>query len=358
MKKKKKKIIFIIPIIIILLVVTGISLCFYFTSPVNGSDAIVEFTVKEHTSTVEVIDELKKKNLIKNTLFTKLYLKVNKFDSIKAGNFELMRSMSLRDIFKTITSSKNIKDDSIVVTFVEGQTIKDYAKELNKKLGINEEEFINKTNDIEYLKTLINKYWFLTDEILNESIYYKLEGYLSPDTYMFYPTAKAENVIEKMLDQTDSILKNYKTVIQSNNHTYHQLLTLASIAELEGKYLEDRKNIIGVFYNRLANGDKLGSDVTTYYGAGIKMADRDLYESELIASNGYNTRSDSMMGKMPVGPICNPSKDSIEASINYNSNDFYFFVSDKNSKIYFSRTNDEHNNIINDLINKGLWFEY
>lgn len=356
MNMKKRKLRIIIPAIIILLVVTGIGLCFYFTSPVSGSNAIVEFTVKENTSTTEIINDLKKKKLIKNVLFTKVYIKINNINSIKAGNFELKRSMSLKEIFKTITNSSNIKEDTVLVTFLEGYTIKDYAKEVNKNFNISEDEFINQLNNKEYLKELINKYWFLTDEILNEQIYYPLEGYLAPDSYLFNKDAKITDIVEKMLDQEKEILDEYKNKIESSGKSVHYILTLASVAELEGT--EDRKDIVGVFYNRINNGDKLGSDVTTYYGAGIKMSDRDLYESELNAANGYNTRSDSMAGKIPVGPICNPSKDAISSTINYNKNDYYFFVSDKNGNIYFNKTYDGHINTINDLVKKGLWFEY
>ena len=40
-------------------------------------------------------------------------------------------------------------------------------------------------NDSSYIKSLIEKYWFLTDSILDSNIYYPLEGYLAPDTYHF-----------------------------------------------------------------------------------------------------------------------------------------------------------------------------
>ena len=201
MNMKKRKLRIIIPAIIILLVVTGIGLCFYFTSPVSGSNAIVEFTVKENTSTTDIINDLKKKKLIKNVLFTKVYIKINNINSIKAGNFELKRSMSLKEIFKTITNSSNIKEDTVLVTFLEGYTINDYAKEVNKNFNISEDEFINQLNNKEYLKELINKYWFLTDEILNEQIYYPLEGYLAPDSYLFNKEAKITDIVEKLLEQ-------------------------------------------------------------------------------------------------------------------------------------------------------------
>ena len=54
-----------------------------------------------------------------------------------------------------------------------------------------------------------------------------------------------------------------------------------------------------------------------------------------------------MNGKLPVGPICNPSKEAIEATVNYNQNDYFFFVADKNNNVYFSKTNEEHQQMIN-----------
>ena len=71
--------------------------------------------------------------------------------------------------------------------------------------------------------------------------------------------------------------------------------------------------------------------------------------------NGYNTRSTTMIGKMPVGPICNPDVSSIEASINPTDNDYLFFVADKNGKIYYSKTMKEHEAKIAEIKQKGDW---
>ena len=102
----------------------------------------------------------------------------------------------------------------------------------------------------------------------------------------------------------------------------------------------------------------LGSDVTTYYAIGVDMSERDLYQSEIDDINPYNTRSPGAAGMIPVGPVCNPSAEAIEATINYNPNDYFFFVADKNNNIYFSKTSEEHQQIINKLINDGLWYTY
>ena len=92
------------------------------------------------------------------------------------------------------------------------------------------------------------------------------------------------------------------------------------------------------------------------------MSERDLRQKEIQTYNPYNTRGPNMNGKLPIGPICMPSKTSIAAVIdilkNYIPSDELFFVSDKNGKLYTTKTNAEHNNRIKELKAKGLWFVY
>ena len=130
------------------------------------------------------------------------------------------------------------------------------------------------------------------------------------------------------------------------------------MAELEGKSTEDRAEIIGVFYNRITQGMSLGSDVTTYYAFKVDMGDRDLTAKELNTENPYNTRGPNMVGKIPVGPICNPSKSAIEATLEYKETDALYFVADKTGKVYFTKSNSEHNKKIQELKDKDLWFIY
>ena len=102
----------------------------------------------------------------------------------------------------------------------------------------------------------------------------------------------------------------------------------------------------------------LGSCVTTYYSVKINMGDRDLYQKEINAANPYNTRGPGMEGKLPVGPISSISKISLDAVINPIETDYLFFVSDKNGKLYFTKTNAEHEQMIDELQIKGMWYEY
>ena len=355
-----KKIKIIIPIIIILLMGALIGLCLYLVSPVSNKSKKIIFEVKPFTDGYgmkSLISDLKDDNLIKNESFTYYYARLNKFD-VEAGTYVLNTNMSLREIFTKISDSSNVKEDTITITFKEGRNMKGIISTITNNTSITEEEILNKLNDTEYINSLIKDYWFLTDDILNPNIYYPLEGYLAPDTYEFKKDAKIEDIFKKMLDQELDILDVYKASIDKSNLSIHQIMTLASIAELEGNSSNNRKNIIGVFINRLNSGMSLGSDVTTYYAIGVDMSERDLYQSEIDDVNAYNTRSPQAGGMIPVGPICNPSYESIEATINYNENDYFFFVADKNNNVYFSRTNEEHQQIINKLINEGLWYTY
>ena len=352
MKKK------ILPIIIIIIMLGLSAFCYYLTMPVQSKSEEVKFKVNNGESSKAIIKNLKDEGLIKSELFTYVYVKVNNLHDVKAGNFKLNKNMSLREIFNTITDSSNTKADTFTITFPEGKNMRGIINIITTNTSITEEEILNKLSDQEYLKSLVSEYWFITDEILTPGIYYPLEGYLSPDTYEIKKDAKIEDIFKVMLDEEGEKLNSLKASIDSNNLSIHKILTLASITELEGKTLEDRKNIVGVFYNRLNNGMSLGSDVTTYYGARVDMSERDLYQSEIDDPNPYNTRAATAIGNLPIGPICNPSKDAIEAALNYTPNDYYFFVSDKNGKIYFSRTDAEHQQIINKLVEEGLWYTY
>ncbi len=324
----------------------------YQVSPTDkSSDAKVEVVVKPGMSTSQIASLLKKKYLIRDEFFFKVYMKLNRRDSIKASTYYLSKNMNLDKIVSLL--EKGASNTDISITFKEGKTIKDYAKVVSESTNISEEEFLAKMKDTTYLTSLINSYWFLTDAILDSNIYYGLEGYLAPDTYNFKDKdVTVEEVIKTLLDQEEKNLSPYKDALSKMN--IHEVLTLASMAELEGVKDTDRKLIVGVFQNRLSKGMNLGSDVTTYYAFNQAM-DKDLTSEMFNTYNPYNTRSSAMAGKLPVGPICNPSSESIVASINPTSSDYYYFVADKNGNVYYTKTSSEHSAKVKELKEKGDW---
>lgn len=327
-------------------------------SAVSRKSEPVNFVVEEGNNYYSIANDLLKNGLIKSKYSYKIYLKLHRPSHIKAGVYQLDRNMSVEKIVKTL--SGNIKHDlnSVNVTFKEGKNMRYIIEQIVANTDNKEDDVKDVLKDQEYLKELSKKYWFIDDEILNSDIYYSLEGYLSPNTYTFRKDVSVKEIFNIMLDQMDKELKPYKDDMKKSSYTPHQLLTIASIVELEGTDGSDRKGIAGVFYNRLNANWSLGSDVTAYYGAGVELSERDLTPVELNHQNAYNTRVSSMMGKLPVGPICNPSIESIEAALYPTEHDYYYFVSDKTGKTYFTKTDREHIAKRNELIEAGLWYTY
>ena len=266
--------------------------------------------------------------------------------------------MGTKKIIDILYKGSGKNNNQIKITFKEGENMTTFINKITKNTNITEEEITNTLKNKEYLQKIIGEYWFLTEDILNDKIYYSLEGYLYPNTYFIKSNSSdIKEIFEMFLDETKKQLSPYQDKIKENKLNIHEIMTLASIVELEGVSSEDRKGIAGVFMNRLDANMTLGSDVTTYYGARVNMGDRDLYSNEVTKCNDYNTRCASFTG-LPVSPISNPSIDAIDAVLNPIKTDNYYFVADKNKKIYFSKTITEHNNQIAKLKRQGLWFEY
>lgn len=352
MKKTAVTIIFLTLLMITFLLVGSY---LYYISPVgNGKSAEIEVKIGDTFSTVGT--KLKEKNMIRSLTFYKLYLKAQKQSSLQTGIYEINSDMDLKQIVNTLTKGPNGKP--ITITFKEGKNIRHIIELITSHTKITEKEVLNLLQNKEYRKSVKQKYWFITEEIENPNIYYSLEGYLYPDTYQFDKNVTAEQIFSKMLDNLEQKLEPIKTSIQNSPYSFHQLLTIASMVELEAKQEEDRYKVASVFYNRLARKMTLGSDVTTYYGAKVDMGERDLYKSELNSNNAYNTRSTHLAGQLPVGPICNPHMVSIKAALQPAQTSNLYFVADKNGKVYFTKTNKEHEQMIQKLKNEGLWYTY
>lgn len=354
--KKISRIILIIFILIFVFLLALAGYFFYSLTPVNSSsDENVVFVLENGWGSNKVADELKKQNMIKNALAFKIYVKLNHVSSFQAGTYNLSQSMSVDELIESFVDGKNIIVDSISVTFVEGKRFPYYAEKIAKEFGYSYDEIIAKTSNEEYLNKLIKKYWFIDNDILNENIYYPLEGYIFPDTYQFKKEATIEEIIEKMLDAMDVKLSNYKSEIELSGLKVHSLLTLASMVELEAVTPEDRLVLAGVFNNRIKSGWTLGSDVTTYYAVKKEMTES-LTMSDLNGCNAYNTRGTCVKG-LPIGPICAPSYSSITAAITPDETKYYYFVADSHNKLYFGVTESDHQKNISDLKKQGLWPE-
>ncbi len=350
MKVKLKKPIVVIIVLTILLVLTGVFYA-YLISPIDKNDNTpIEVKITTGSSAKQIAKTLKQDNLIRSETLFLIEFRINHHKTLKAATYKFDKTMNLNEIIDKLENATSMGD--VQITFAEGDRLDTYARQIADKTDNYYDDIIRKMKDRGYIKTLVDKYWFLSEEVLDNRIYYPLEGYLAPNTYDFSnKQVPLESIITTMLDEEDKVLTKYKDKLGNNVHHY---VTMASIAEIEGTNMKNRKMIVGIFNNRLNANMNLGSDVTTYYGLQRSLKDK-ISSYEFSQTNAYNTRSSSMGGKMPIGPICNPSEDTIKAALYPTKNNYYFFVADKHRKIYYSKTQAEHNQTIANLKKSGDW---
>lgn len=325
----------------------------------KNNDKTILVEIKEGSSIKDIAKKLKENKVIRNDLIFEIYVKLNSVTDLKAGYFELNKAMDVEEIIDKMRKGDTVNPHQITILFKEGLNMRGIASVVAQNTNNTEEDVFKLLEDKSYINEMIEKYWFLTDDIKNVNIYYPLEGYLFPNTYTFIDkNISVREIFNTLLDETDKLLTKYKDEIEASDYSVHELLTVASMAELEGVSLDNRKNICGVFYNRLDKNMTLGSDVTTYYAFKVDMGDRDLKNSEINTYNAYNTRGPNMEGKLPVGPIANPSKEAIIAAIEPANSNYLYFVADKNRNVYFTKTQSEHDQKVQELKSQGLWYEW
>src|SRR5690606_3467436 len=197
--------------LLIVLVVGGISGYTYVKSalePVDpGNEQGVEVEIPLGSSTSGIAEVLEKSGIIKDSMIFRFYIKFKNESGFQAGNYTFTKAMTLDQIIESLKSGRIIKEPVHRVTIREGLTIDEIAAIYADKLPISEDDFIEKVNDPDYINQLMQKYPFLTEDILNPDLRYSLEGYLFAATYDFYEESPPiETIIENMLDKTQSVL--------------------------------------------------------------------------------------------------------------------------------------------------------
>lgn len=339
-KKKKNKGcrgLFILIVILALLVAGG----GYYTlglrpvDPSNEETVVVEIPSGSGASAiVEILDEA---GLVRNKLCAKINSRIGGYNTLKANTYLFSPSMSFQEIMTAINEEdfNYISKESLEVK--DGARLQQVAEAMAEQLPYTADEILAKWSDEAYLNELIDKYWFLTDDILDKDVMYPLEGYLYADTYFVTSdTSTIEGFTEMCLDRMDEVLTERKSAIDASGFSVHELLTLTSIVTKEAT-AADQAGVAGVFMNRLDKGMSLGSDVTVCY---IFQEDRvDLKVSQLESTNPYNTRK---FAGLPPGPICQVVSDAIDATLNYENHDYLFFIADENGIVRYSADEAGH----------------
>ncbi|MBQ9198112.1 MAG: endolytic transglycosylase MltG [Clostridia bacterium] len=330
----------------------------HFVAPMEpGSAESVTFEVKSGSSLTRVANNLEAAGLVRNRSVFKYYADFLGFgQKIQSGTYQLSRSMTMREIAERLTAGDGtplVRD----ITIIEGWTVENIAAYLAREGVIADAEaFLSLCRGGERF----SQYYYIADVLASANAsgrFYALEGYLAPDTYEIYTSATVEEIVKKLLSQTEAVFKDeWHDRADALGLSMDQALTLASMIEKEAKQA-DFARVSAVFHNRLKAGMALGSDVTVKYVTGTTRMS--LTNDDLAVNSPYNTYR---VAGLPLGPICNPSAAAIEAAL-YPDEDFvaqnylYFCSKDPDTgELYFSKTLEEHEAAVR--IYSPLWQAY
>ena len=323
----------------------------------RGDEQEVLFEISSGQSLTRVASNLEAAGLIHNRSVFKYYCDfAGMGQKLQIGQYGLKRSMSMTEIANQLTTGDG---NPLVrnITLIPGETVEEFAAKLVKS-GVLEDSsaFLSLCRT----GTAFRDYYYIADVLNSPNASqrkYALEGYLAPDTYEVYVTATAEEILRKLLSQTEAVFPaEMQERAEGMGMTMDQALTLASMIEKEAG-AGDFAKVSAVFHNRLKAGMKLESDVTIHYVSGVrKMA---LEGRDLTMNSPYNTYVNS---GLPLGPICNPSAAAIHAALypdeTYTAENYLYFCAKnpESGELYFSRTLAEHEQAV--AIYAPLWKQY
>ena len=304
------------------------------TTPNSESTDKITFEISDGESVEQILTNLEEDGLIKGKWinYIKYYLRQKELaTSIQAGIYEIPQNLNIVELIETLQTGMN---PDIWVTIPEGLRKDEIAERLNNEISkhsttnFSTTNFLALTTDAAYISTLE-----LPSDVNN------LEGYIFPDKYAFSPEVTTKEVLTKMVE-------NFKTKVGTND-SYNDII-IASLIEREGYDNTDRPIISGIIQKRLAEGWKLGLDVSILYY--LKTWDEgEITQDDLQDNNPYNTR---VVVGLPPTPICNPGLQSINAMRNPVETEYYYFIRGNDAITHYAVTYDQHlSNVANYLDN-------
>lgn len=310
-----------------------------------------QIVITDDMNVESIAQVLSDHDIIEMPWLFKAYVNItDKQDGFLNGDFKVKANMSYDILVETMKTKKKYTE-TVMVMIPEGYT----AQEIGQLL---EENFVCRAEDFEmYYKSKLDKYTFEESIPDDPNRFYYLEGYLFPDTYEFYviddlkknpdfdTLEYAKNAADKMYGNFEAkISRSMQYRMQELGLTLDQTITLASLIQWEGTNAENMAMISSVFHNRLNSGGEfpqLQSDTTyTYIDDHIipTIPDDagDLFDDIINAYDTYQCEG------LPVGAICSPGLEAINAVLYPADTDYYYFLASEDGTFYYAQTNEEH----------------
>lgn len=294
-------------------------------APVDASDdeAFV-FEVPKGSSASGLTDRLVEQGLVRSAWHWKLFLRQTDASCLKAGKFQVRRSMSMAELLRTFCGPA-MRDDQ-PFTVVEGWRIREIDLALADRGWIEPGE---------YARVATDKDVTLPFDITSPT----LEGYLYPETYMVVPERfDVRAFVERQLKTfQERFLSKHGEAL--GGRSLHEIVVMASMLEREEPTPKHRPLVAGILWKRIDSGWQLGVDATSRYTL-EDWNDRKAFLKQLRdPGDPYNTR---IHKGLPPTAIGNPSDVSLEAAISPVASEYWYYLHDGARNLHPARNADEH----------------
>ena len=285
-------------------------------------------TVENGMTAADIANMLHKEKLIKRPESFRLEARFMGLEGkLQAGKYEIEAGKSNSEIIDILARGQ-VKTVSFTVP--EGYTVNKIAAKLAAEgLG-----------DAEKFKEAARNYTpYKYMETNNPDVIYKAEGFIYPSTYLFTDGMTEKDMLATMVKEFNTQINHEKIgdAAEKADMQLRDIVTIASMVELEAVFKEEQPRIAGVFLRRLQIYMPIQSDTTIQYILGAQKEEITFADTEI--QNPYNTYVNA---GLPPGPIGSPSLDAIKAVLNPEQTDYLYFVADKDGHHRFTRTYAEH----------------
>ncbi len=260
-----------------------------------------------------VMDSLKQNKIIKNEMtFNWLASQMKYWNNIKPGKYEIKKGASLLNIVRML---RNGQQTPVNLVITKLRTKEDLARVVGNRFECDSAQMISFLNNE---RTSLHEYELTTETAMTAVI---------PDTYTFIWNSTPKLIFDKLFNESQKFwTEERKLKAKAQSLTQEEVYTVASIVEEETNAQAEKGNVASVYLNRVRIGMPLQADPT------IKFALKDfglkrIYQKHLSVESPYNTYRNK---GLPPGPICTPSRKTIDAVLNAPKTDYIYFVASPN----------------------------
>jgi UPF0755 protein len=267
-----------------------------------------------------VAEKLEQAGVIPSAFMFKMEARVGGYGTeIKTGEYTFARGAESEMILEKLTAGDAAP--TLAVTIPEGLSLEETAQEVAGQSGVSAAEFEEAARRTDY------GYGFLEDPAIKTT-----EGFLFPKQYEFEKGTKAPQMVTRMLEQylMETQTLDISSAKERLNMSEYELVIVASLIEKEAARSEERPLVASVIYNRIRKDMPLQIDASVHYA--LDKQGEELSLADLKVNSPYNTYENT---GLPPGPICSPSRDSLEAAMNPAETDYLYYVLKANGEEHF-----------------------